>query len=152
MFNVHTCQLCLSNAYSFLKIQLKTLWILTLLWTSHRLSHSLLVEWVFFSFVQLIFFFFFCLGLSRWCRKEFIWQCSRHRSRVFDPWVGKIPWSRKWQPTPGFLPEKSHGQRSLGYSYSPCSCSIRHSWAHTHTLQAYISASLIPYYISISLM
>ena len=31
----------------------------------------------------------------------------------FDPWVGKIPWSRKWQPTPTFLPRKSHGQRSL---------------------------------------
>ena len=31
--------------------------------------------------------------------------------------VEKIPWSRKWQPTPGFLPVKSHGQRSLlGYS------------------------------------
>ena len=34
-----------------------------------------------------------------------------------DPWVGKIPWTRKWQPTPVFLPGKSHGQRSLvGYS------------------------------------
>ena len=34
----------------------------------------------------------------------------------FDPWVGKIPWRRKWQPTPGLLPGKSHGQRSLeGY-------------------------------------
>ena len=33
-----------------------------------------------------------------------------------DVWVGKIPWRRKWQPTPVFLPEKSHGQRSLvGY-------------------------------------
>ena len=31
----------------------------------------------------------------------------------FDPWVGKIPWSRKWQPTPGFLLGESHGQRSL---------------------------------------
>ena len=31
-------------------------------------------------------------------------------------WVGKIPWKRKWLPTPLFLPEKSHGQRSLvGY-------------------------------------
>ena len=29
------------------------------------------------------------------------------------PWVGKIPWSRKWQPTPVFLPEESHGQRSV---------------------------------------
>ena len=35
----------------------------------------------------------------------------------FDPWVVKIPWRRTWQPTPVFLPGKSHGQRSLdGYS------------------------------------
>ena len=35
----------------------------------------------------------------------------------FNPWVGKIPWRRKWQPTPVFLPGKSHGLRSLvGYS------------------------------------
>ena len=35
----------------------------------------------------------------------------------FHPWVGKIPWRRKWQPTPVFLPGKSRGQRSLvGYS------------------------------------
>ena len=33
------------------------------------------------------------------------------------PWVKKIPWRRKWQPTPVFLPGQSHGQRSLvGYS------------------------------------
>ena len=30
-----------------------------------------------------------------------------------DPWVGKIPWRRKWQPAPVFLPRKSHSQRSL---------------------------------------
>ena len=36
---------------------------------------------------------------------------------MFDPLVGKIPWRRKWQPTPVFLPGESHGQRSLvGYS------------------------------------
>ena len=35
----------------------------------------------------------------------------------FDSWVGKILWSRKWQPVPVFLPGKFHGQRSLaGYS------------------------------------
>jgi len=34
-----------------------------------------------------------------------------------DPWVWKIPWRMKWQPTPVFWPGKSHGQRSLvGYS------------------------------------
>ena len=36
----------------------------------------------------------------------------------FDPWVGKIPWRRVWQPTPVFLPGESHGQRSLA-GYSP---------------------------------
>ena len=35
-----------------------------------------------------------------------------------DPWVGKIPWRRDWQPTPVFLPRESHGQRSL-VDYSP---------------------------------
>ena len=35
----------------------------------------------------------------------------------FDPLVGKIPWRRKWQPTPVFLPGQSYGQESLvGYS------------------------------------
>ena len=35
----------------------------------------------------------------------------------FSPWAGKIPWRRKWQPTPVFLPGEFHGQRSLvGYS------------------------------------
>ena len=34
----------------------------------------------------------------------------------FDPWVRKIPWRRKWQPTPVFLAGESLGQRSLvGY-------------------------------------
>ena len=42
--------------------------------------------------------------------------CQGRRSRS-NPWVEKIPWRRKWQPTPVFLPGKSHGQKSLvGYS------------------------------------
>ena len=36
------------------------------------------------------------------------------RRRGFNPWVRKIPWRRKWQPTPVFLPGKSQGQKSLG--------------------------------------
>ena len=39
--------------------------------------------------------------------------CLQCRRPGFDPWVGKIPWRRKWQPTPAFLLGKSHGQRSL---------------------------------------
>ena len=40
---------------------------------------------------------------------------------TFNPWVMKIPWRRKWQPTSVFLPEKPHEQRSLA-GYSPWSC------------------------------
>ena len=36
----------------------------------------------------------------------------------FDPWVGKIPWRRKWQLTPVFLPGEFHGQKGLA-GYSP---------------------------------
>ena len=36
----------------------------------------------------------------------------------FNPWVRKIPWGRRWQPTPAFLPGESHGQRNLA-GYSP---------------------------------
>ena len=40
---------------------------------------------------------------------------------VFNPWVRNIPWNRKWQRTPVFLPRKSHEQRSLA-GYSPWGC------------------------------
>ena len=30
-------------------------------------------------------------------------QSRRHKRRVFNPWVRKIPWRRAWQPTPVFL-------------------------------------------------
>ena len=43
------------------------------------------------------------------------------------PWVGKIPWRRKWQPTPVFLPGESHGQRSLT-GYSTWSQRVGHDW------------------------
>ena len=54
-------------------------------------------------------------ALPKWhSGKESACQCRRHG---LGPWVGKIPWRRKWQPAPVFLPGKSQGQRSpAGYS------------------------------------
>ena len=47
--------------------------------------------------------------------KEF--ACDAGDTHGFEPWVGKIPWRRKWQLIPVFLPGKSHWQRRLaGYS------------------------------------
>ena len=47
--------------------------------------------------------------------------CLQWRRPGFDPWVGKISWRRKRQPTPVLLPGESHGRRSL-VGYSPWGC------------------------------
>ena len=61
-------------------------------------------------------------GLPRWLSgKESACQCRRCRKHWFNPWVREMPWSRKWQPMPVFLPGKFHGQRHLA-GYSPWGC------------------------------
>ena len=45
-------------------------------------------------------------------------QLRSHRRRGLDPWDGRIPWRREWQPIPVFLPGESNGKRSLA-GYSP---------------------------------
>ena len=69
--------------------------------------------------------------------KNVCW-CRRHK---FNPWVRKTPWRRKWQPTPVFLPEKSHGQRSL-VGYSPWGCKELDMTEHIHTQIIYHQLSL----------
>ena len=70
---------------------------------------------------------FILLCLSLYCfillfsGKEPTSKCRRCKRRRFNPWVGKIPWRRAWQPTPVFLPGESHGRRSL-VGYSPWDC------------------------------
>ena len=61
--------------------------------------------------------------------------CLWCRRRRFDPWGGKIPWRRMWQPTPVFLPGETHAQNSL-VGYSPWGCRVRHNWATEHPLDA----------------
>ena len=49
--------------------------------------------------------------------KEAACQCRRHKRCGFEPWVGKVPWRRKWHPTPVFFQGQSHRWKSLaGYS------------------------------------
>ena len=56
---------------------------------------------------------------------EFMAQRLKHLPAMQETWVqslvGKIPWRRKWQPAPVFLPGESHGWRSL-VGYSPRGC------------------------------
>ena len=62
--------------------------------TSYQIIHKCLPWWL------------------RW--KRICFQC---RGPGVNPWIRKIPWRKKWLPTPVFLPGKVHGQRCLvGYS------------------------------------
>ena len=81
-------------------------------------------------------------------------QLRSRRRCWFSPWFGKIPWKRKWLPTPIFLPREFHGQRSLA-SYSPWGCkeldttgwlthTHKHAHTHTHTQKKKYSKFLIP--------
>ena len=81
--------------------------------------------------------------LPRWCsRKESACQCKRHKRYGFDPWVGKIPWRKKWQHTPVFLPGKSHNynvnnslQSKDWVVWSPCFLMIQQMlaiWSLVH--------------------
>jgi len=63
--------------------------------------------------------------------KESSCQYRRPKRYGFSPWVGKIPWRRKWQPTPVFLLRKFHRQRSLA-GYSPGGCKESDTTEHTH--------------------
>ena len=60
-------------------------------------------------------FFHHLTMMAQWLKN--LPAIQRHRRYRFN-WVGKIPWGRKWQPAPVFLPEKSHRQKSLA-AYSP---------------------------------
>jgi len=71
--------------------------------------------------------------------------CQRRspKRHGLDPWVGKIPWRREWQPTPVFLPRESHGQRSLaGYGPSGSTESDITEAAY-HTCLAYMHGMYI---------
>ena len=85
-----------------------------------------------------------CLqGLPRWrTGKESACRHRRHeklRSTRVHPWVRKIPWRRKLQPTPVFLPGKFHKQWSLtGYSPGGCKKSDLTEQLNAHTRIAFI--------------
>ena len=75
------------------------------------------------------------MGLPWWLSdKESSCQCRNLRRHRFNPWVGKIPWSRKWQLAPVVLSDKFPGQRSLaGYTVHGVAKNQTQLSAHTHT-------------------
>ena len=94
------------------------------IWSSDRtIKLSLLLKvWIVGSY--------YIHGLFKWCSvKESTSECRRYKRHRFDLWIGKIPWRRKRQPSPVFLPGKSHGQESLAMGLQR----VGHDWATEHT-------------------
>ena len=72
-----------------------------------NISHTLIYLMVFYTYLA---------NPQVHSGKESACHCRRHERCGFNPCVEKIPWRRKWQPSPVFLPGESHGQRTLvGY-------------------------------------
>ena len=80
-----------------------------------NLSHTLIYLMVFYTYLA---------NPQVHSGKESACQRRRRERCGFDPCVQKIPWRRKWQPSPVFLPGESHGQRSL-VGYGPWCCKSR---------------------------
>ena len=61
-------------------------------------------------------------------------QCRRCWRPGFDPWVGRIPRRRKWQPTPAFLPENPMERGPGGLQ----GCRVGFNWAHTTYIDTHV--------------
>ena len=69
--------------------------------------------------------------------KEPTCQCRRLKRPGFHPWVGKIPWRKKWQPSPVFLPGISPCTEEPGGLPSMRSQRVRQDWATEHKQKTY---------------
>ena len=88
------------------------------------LFHSFFYDWVIFH-----------CGLLWWLRW---WRiCLQFGRHDFDPWVGKIPWQRAWQPAPVFLPREFPWIEEPGRLQSMGSQRVRHDWVTKHSTAQY---------------
>ena len=127
-----------------LDLKTKNSWILFLQETILRGIHQLRSQWKTDPQRQQMMLTLSC-GLTLWLRFSGDSVVKNPHANTedtgggFNPWVRKIPWSRKQQPTPVFLPGKFHGQRSLvgcilrRLGGGGGSQTVRHDWATEHT-------------------
>ena len=101
-------------------------------------SRTWLSDWTELAKLIHLYLQFSVYYIPRWLSdKETACQCRRYGSLGFDPWIRKIPWRRKWQPTPVFLPGKFHQWRNL-MGYSPWGCKELDTTLLTKTTTYYI--------------
>ena len=138
--SLHSCiSLCLS-----LKVGVDMCWAWALVHFTLNIPHNsfnlsfkyltvLIVNYMLIKLEKVQFFIAMSnCGFSWWPSGE-EGACSCRRCR-FNPWVGRIPWRRKWQPNAVFLPGKFHGSRRLAGSVHGVSKSQTwlSNWARMH--------------------
>ena len=76
-----------------------------------------------------------CKNMLLWLPWQLSWWriCLQCRKPQFDPWVGKIPWRRAWQPTPAYLSGESPGTEEPGRLQSMGSQRAGHDWVTEHS-------------------
>ena len=122
----HSLKILIVSFFNLIHISLEYLWgQSSLIWESLVLGGPIefYVPLLYFALTNCVIYNVIPVlirkGLPRWLSDiEFACQCRRCRRHEFAPWIRQIPWRRKWQLAPVFLPGKSHGQRSLA-GYSP---------------------------------
>ena len=67
--------------------------------------------------------------------KELTCHCRRCKRHRLDPWVGKSPWRRAWQPTPVFLAGESPWREEPGRLQSTGSQGVGNNWSDLHTVE-----------------
>ena len=84
--------------------------------------------------------------------KRICLQVQETRGRGLDPWVRKIPWSKKWQPTPVSLPGKCHEQRKEPGGLQSMGSPKSRTWlsTHVHLLWGVSKANQISFYLHFS--
>ena len=130
------------SRFSFLRIQQTTLQSGCTILHSHQQLRVPIVSHPGHHSVLSLFWIFTILQVCRkpqWLKRSRIHlQCRRCRRLEFDLWLRKIPWRRKRQLTPVFLPGESHGQSSLvGYSHEVAKSQTRLS-------NSTIAATILP--------
>ena len=114
----------------------------------HLISQARVLEWVAIAFstkgprlclmTTLLLLFGLLWLFSWWLRwKSIRLRCGRPG---FDPWVGKIPWRRAWQPTSVFLPGECPWTEEHGRLQSMGLQRVGHDWATKHRLFSFIFA------------
>ena len=99
------------------------------LWRTESASKECMWWWILLMALNIFRIPCAVFGLRRRCSgKDYSCQCRRLKRLGFNPWVRKIPWRRKWQPTPVSLPGKSHAQKSLA-GHSPWGPRVRYDLA-----------------------